>query len=530
MKEMRKKIPGVWIILVILTVHAIYWCIAKEGYYIDELWSYGLSNGYYTPFLHQKGDYMNNWHQSEFYGDYLAVRPVEVFSYGSVYDNQVKDVHPPLYYMILHTVCSWFPGRFSKWFGLPVNLLFYCGSILLLYKISGQILGKKNHVRLIPPFFYGLSMGAVATLIYIRMYMLLTFWALLFVFLAFYLMKEEVNNKRILILSAIGATVTAGFLTQYYFAVFVFFFSAAYMIRYIMFHKWRRAVEYAFVVCAGVAGGILIFPASLRHIFLGQQGRRAFANASNDIPLFLKRWGEYRDTVMSEFLGDSRIIQIVFVAAVFSLLIAAFCPSKRKNNKVNIGHADAKAECIMLFVTVLGYFSVIVQISPEVADRYQFIIYPFCVLVTVAVIVSLLRKLGKGRSIWIAAGICLVLMMRVYAIKPVPYVYEGYKEVLAKLGTEYKSVPGIYVTAGDHLVINNCLFLAQQEMTYPLTLEQINELPKICEGSNAKQLILYVDIYYNELQTAGQAAELLGYRSYVLLYDNTFTQVFLLTR
>lgn len=530
MKEMRKKIPGIWIILVILIVNAIYWCIVKEGYYIDELWSYGLSNGNYTPFLNQKEDYMNNWHQPEFYEDYLVVRPTAAFSYDSVYDNQVKDVHPPLYYMILHTVCSCFPDRFSKWFGLFVNLLFYCGSILLLYKISGQILGEKNYVRLIPPFFYGLSMGAVATLIYIRMYMLLTFWSLLFVYSVFRLMKEEKNKKRLLLLSAIGATITAGFLTQYYFVVFVFFFSAAYMIRNIMSRKWRRAAEYAFAVCIGIAGGFLIFPASLRHIFSGQQGRRAFANASNDIHLFLKRWGEYRDIVMSEFLGDSHILQIIFGGAVFGLLIVAVCLAKRKNDKVNIGNTVAKAECMTLFVTVLGYFSVIVQISPEVVDRYQFMIYPFCVMVAVAVIEYLLRQLEKERIIWIAAGICLMLMMRTYAIKPVPYVYEGYGEVLAKLGTEYKSIPGIYVTAGDHLVINNCLFLAQQEMTYPLTLEQLNDLPKICEGNDARQLILYVDIYYNELQTAGQVAELLEYRSYELLYDNTFTQIYLLTR
>ena len=82
------------------------------------------------------------------------------------------------------------------------------------------------------------------------------------------------------------------------------------------------------------------------------------------------------------------------------------------------------------------------------------------------------------------------------------------------------------MTAGDHLLINNCLFLAQQDITYPLYAEKIDELPEICKGIDAEQLILYVDIYYDEQQTAERVAEMLEYRSYVLLYDNTFTQIF----
>ena len=123
-----------------------------------------------------------------------------------------------------------------------------------------------------------------------------------------------------------------------------------------------------------------------------------------------------------------------------------------------------------------------------------------------------------------------MFMLQTYAVQQIPYVYEGYQEVLNKLGTEYKSVPGIYVTAGDHLLINNCLFLSQQDMTYPLCAEQIDELPEICKGIDAEQLILYVDIYYDEQQTAENVAELLEYRSYALLYDNTFTQIFVLSR
>lgn len=111
----------VWLLLFL---NCFYWGSQKEGYYIDELWSYGLANSCYAPFLQDQDDYMDHWHGSGFYMNYLTVDSGDAFSYVSVYDNQVHDVHPPLYYMLLHTVCSLFKGNFSKWFGLSINLLF----------------------------------------------------------------------------------------------------------------------------------------------------------------------------------------------------------------------------------------------------------------------------------------------------------------------------------------------------------------------------------------------------------------------
>ncbi len=92
--------------------------IRKEGYYIDELRPYGLANSYYMPFLQEQEDYPDHWHGEGFYKNYLTAGEGETFSFASVYDNQVHDVHPPLYYFLLHFVCSLFEGDF------PNDLLF----------------------------------------------------------------------------------------------------------------------------------------------------------------------------------------------------------------------------------------------------------------------------------------------------------------------------------------------------------------------------------------------------------------------
>ena len=56
------------------------------------------------------------WNSPEDFNEYLAVSPDDRFDYAQVYENQIIDAsHPPLYYALVHTVCSFFPGVFSKW-------------------------------------------------------------------------------------------------------------------------------------------------------------------------------------------------------------------------------------------------------------------------------------------------------------------------------------------------------------------------------------------------------------------------------
>ena len=69
--------------------------------------------------------------------------PDDRFDYAQVYENQIIDAsHPPLYYALVHTVCSFFPGVFSKWLAYSINVLAMAGILIMLYKIGrhGKIL------------------------------------------------------------------------------------------------------------------------------------------------------------------------------------------------------------------------------------------------------------------------------------------------------------------------------------------------------------------------------------------------------
>ncbi len=151
-------------------------------------------------------------------------------------------------------------------------------------------------------------------------------------------------------------------------------------------------------------------------------------------------------------------------------------------------------------------------------------------MVIVTAVFYILDKLGKSKFIWGITICYLLFCFYSYGKGTVNYIEEGYETARQTLCAEYKEIPGIYVTTGDHLVINDCLFLAQQERTYPLRKEQLAELPQILTGVLEDSLILYVNIYYDERQVAESVAKLTDYQSIDLLYDNTYTQIFVLSR
>ena len=76
--------------------------------------------------------------QSEFL-NYVAPQGSTRFNYASVYYNQTQDVHPPLFYFLLHTVCSLFPGSFTKWTGLGMNLVLLGGTLAALYALGMEL-------------------------------------------------------------------------------------------------------------------------------------------------------------------------------------------------------------------------------------------------------------------------------------------------------------------------------------------------------------------------------------------------------
>ena len=189
MNESKKDKIKLAIAIIAMCFVMLFFVNQKQGFHCDEIFSYGSSNSayenvfwsyrdktpmhkfleakifqdgnvfdwvkrvkyYFVDHVDEKDAFISEkmaeekmiWRTREEAIDYLEAKDNR-FNYASVYYNQVQDVHPPLFYMIVHTVSSIFNNTFSKYIIFFVNLPFFIGTCILIWKILNLIRKKIN--------------------------------------------------------------------------------------------------------------------------------------------------------------------------------------------------------------------------------------------------------------------------------------------------------------------------------------------------------------------------------------------------
>lgn len=432
--RMKKETALLLLIMLVCLSTMIYFGTRKEGYHVDELYSYGLANSEYLPFMHfgEGGynvrdwmmdygagesladlfrnlvkdfkllqecgfqlknsviyrDYLTaqansadtrttTWVSGQAYQNYLAVSESNTFNYASVYYNQRGDVHPPLYYIFLHTVCSLFQGQFSKWFGLAVNFMALLLTLWVLYRMVSSYLGGPK-VALVTVLIYALSSGLMTTAMFLRMYALLTLMVVLCSYIHLMLAADGftlTRKKRSwLILATLG-----GFLTHYYFVIYVMATAAVFTVWMACGKKWKEIISYLLTMAASAVTGLFIWPFAIKHVFLGYRGREGLEALTG---------GEFywfNLKAIMQFIVFPRIYNgwwwISLVCALLLILALVLSPrGKRPLGKI-----------FLLFIPNTLYILLVSQIVPYFAERYFMCTFPFwCLLAT--------------ESIWLSAG------------------------------------------------------------------------------------------------------------------------------
>lgn len=388
----RKKENRIYLFLFLLVwciqmLTAVYFCCQKQGFHEDEYYTYYSTARTYGLMIEDGA-----WMEREAYFDEFVVLEGEGFQYGLVRLVQSWDVHPPVYYWLFHTVCSFFPGQFSKWFGLGINLAAFGLSMFLLRCLSLKVTGHNEKLSLFVCFFYGFTPAAMSSVVFIRMYALLT----VFVYLCAILHVSVIENDRILVkqqfegaceegqdsqtgklsfgkfLLPLMAVTYLGFLTQYYYFIFWFFMAFAFCV-YLL---WRdrnlwNCVRYGISQAIAFVLAYLTYPSCLGQMFRGQRGAQAtsnffdFSNTLTRISFFWELLDEY-------VFGKTLLLLLVLliIAAVF----AGFTVRKRKKYNAAYG---------LLFFAVTGYFLAVSKTALLLGNtsvRYQTPIYGIVVL------------------------------------------------------------------------------------------------------------------------------------------------------
>lgn len=365
----------------------IYGITQKINFHVDEYLTYMLANneGGITLSI----DEMKTYNGDELFINSLTANDEHRFDFDIVWNNQSNDTHPPLYYVLINVVCSIFPGQFSKWFGMIVNLVFFILSAILIYKVSYKIFGDfiQSAATLA---LWGLTVGTINTAIFIRMYMMLSFWilALIYWHLKIYTDKK-INIKSYLLLFLI---TVAGTLTHYYFLVFLFFTALFYGIYMLCCRRIRDVILYVitFVISAVIA--IAIFPAMIKHIFYGARGEQAF-DAFSASSGYVGSLTEYLKVVTNEVAGNIWIFGILVLIALIILIMGFIKQGKGLLRKI-------VTSPLFAFVLIgIGYYCIIAKIAPYISNRYISPIYSLIIIVEIAIIFKLKNMLISSKHV-----------------------------------------------------------------------------------------------------------------------------------
>lgn len=253
--------------------------VEKQGTHADEVWSYGLANSYYEPFIESPDNsqkeketeniYEKNideWLSGDVMSEYLTVQEDERFSFDSVYYNQSCDVHPPLYYYILHFLSSFFVDEYIPALAFLINVISYIIMSVFLYKLV-LLISKSKLAGILCVLFNTFTMGTLSMMVFMRMYTMLAMFAVVLAYLnaKIYYIKDCRDNLstyiELIIITLLGA------LTHHYFLPYAFIITAIMCICWLIKRDRKTLIKYSICMLLGAGLSILLFPATLDHMF-----------------------------------------------------------------------------------------------------------------------------------------------------------------------------------------------------------------------------------------------------------------------
>lgn len=289
------------ILLIILNVAAVG---GKRNYHVDEILSYTLANsvtGMFVTPLEGK-----TYYEVTPYDECMAVHH-NLFDYSTVWENQRNDVHPPLYYAILHTICSLFPDTFSRWYAAIINIIFSVLTFKMLQKIVKEFNGDYKYLDYMVEISFVLSAGIIQANTFLRMYTVAMFFVTWLVYLHMKIYNEEGNTYRYI---ELFLAIMLGALTHYYvvvFAVFQFLCLIWYLVRK---KRWNELTKYILSFIFAGFHALITFPYVIQHIFQGNRGKESLQNFTANSG-YVNRITEYWKIINQDLFGG--ILGIIII-------------------------------------------------------------------------------------------------------------------------------------------------------------------------------------------------------------------------
>lgn len=422
MKEKKKKLRSEHIILAVIIllqlVTLVYLFTAKKNIYdCDEYYSYGLSNSYKRPFIspfsYEKGlgGELTYHYTGDEFKYYLRTSPDTRFRYDSVYYNQAHDTIPPLYYLILHTICSVRTGHFSWYYAFVINLLCFIPTQIFIYLIGLKVTRSK-FLSLLTVAFWGFTLGGISCFIFLRMYAMLTMFGAMFTYYSINAQTEKKLSKKTCIMLAVSAFL--GAMTHHNFLIFAFFLTLFSCLFMLIQKSFKKMFIYGLSVLIGTALSFAAFPATVKHLTMKMpwSDKLDFFTSLRFFTVSLKDNMTGSKTLYTNWMLYARVALVFIVAfsipIIFLFRKSAFMQKAFKATKNGLKAVKRKLSDpnemnpggIILLLTIISFMAVIAHVTyfmelVEQSVRYLYIVIPFTAMLIIGLVGLFFRKTKK---------------------------------------------------------------------------------------------------------------------------------------
>lgn len=443
------------LILVQCIYAAVIFATQKQGFHSDELWNYGFANSSSGThvFKEDVGNIPKNadsWQSVQLLRDYITVDKSEIFAYVPIYWNAEHDYNPPLGYMLLHFICSFFPGSWSKWYNFMLNIICFVISQIYLYKLVSGI-NKSPEVGIYACLFYGFTMAAVNVNIFLRIYAPAVMFGVMLMYYA-----AELYNKRgerqtqWKLLLKLFIVNFAGCFTLHLFLPFAFIITAMYCLYYLFTKRFGYMVKYGLVMSASVALSFAAFPATVKHVFGDNDVYSTMSYMTKRFPPLMQYkmyWSYITNDLFGVHFSMWKTMTVTYIGVALllaALILIPVCFLLRNEDKFknfvkkttagtweflkkikNFQYTLAVLVATVIFVIIIAARSTSVYGMGRYSTRYIFMLYPLLAAFAASIagfILGWIFKKGLTRNI-ISAVLCIVFAVMSMAMSPKDYYF-----------------------------------------------------------------------------------------------------------
>ncbi|MBD5492937.1 MAG: hypothetical protein HDR12_00765 [Lachnospiraceae bacterium] len=409
-KDNRKNMVNIRIklslfcILILFTTLSCYKQYEKKGDHVDEKLTYTLANdtgNYYFP-INQK----ITTPQKALDIQLTTNEYNPPFNYANVWKNQHSDTHPPFYYALVHTISSFFIGKYSPWFAFTINLIFGIATVIFVYKICLLFLDSEV-LALFCSLLFAVHPAIIEMTTFLRMYVMVTFFCVL---LSYWILKNW-GNFNLHFFAGNMLILICGTLTHYYFIVYAFFHYAVIALYLLTTKNKRNFLRLLYSLCVAVCTTVICFYGIIRHLLKGGRGTENIKNFFN-LSDYTERITEYFKIINKDLFHYTFLIFIIAALIGYAL-------SWKKKDYIY------KWRLSLIGTTMIGYFFIVSKVASYITDRYISLLYPLLILTFCIGILFFVKYLAKESKLIISLFCIILLFAESLVYRDYTWKYSG---------------------------------------------------------------------------------------------------------